>query len=236
MIWRFLNRNAGAPSVKWALDSEQTSIMTRLLRFGIAGLIGTAFVFAESSSSSKQQSKESSVAPQSRSRSSSSQGDERPSISPVGATQIVLKVCSKKNPPPCAKPPRAVFTPEPEYSDEARKANYRGFCTLKVVVGTDGSVSSIRVIGHAGMGLDENAVEALKKVEVRSCHAQWQTSPGRSHRRRRLSSLMPRRFSWCDASGHSECNDSINNVGSHRPSKLWRRKPTKGSEERSRTC
>jgi len=36
--------------------------------------------------------------------------------------------------------------------------------------------------------------------------------------------------------GVNECNDSINNVGSHRPSGLWRRKPTKGLGKRSRTC
>ena len=103
------------------------------------------------------------MAPQSQSQSSSSAGYERPSASPVDATQVVFKVCSKKNPPPCAKPPRAVFASEPEYSDEARKANYRGFCTLKIVVGTDGRASNIRVVGHAGMGLDENAVGAVKK-------------------------------------------------------------------------
>ncbi len=32
-----------------------------------------------------------------------------------------------------------------------------------------------------------------------------------------------------------ERNDSISNAGSHPPSKLWRRRLTKGSEERSRT-
>jgi len=38
-----------------------------------------------------------------------------------------------------------------------------GFCTLKMIVETDGRPSNIRVVGHAGMGLDENAIEAVKK-------------------------------------------------------------------------
>lgn len=137
--------------------------MKRHMRFGIAGLIGTALLFAKSNPSSKEQSNESPVATQSQSQTSPSEGHPAQPASASGATQVVFKVCSKKNPPPCAKPPHAVFAPEPEYSEEARKANYRGFCTLKMIVETDGRPSNIRVVGHAGMGLDENATQAVKK-------------------------------------------------------------------------
>ena len=59
-------------------------------------------------------------------------------------------------------PPRAIYQPEPEFSEEARKAKYQGICTLALVVGTDGRPSQIRVQSSLGMGLDEKAIEAVK--------------------------------------------------------------------------
>lgn len=58
--------------------------------------------------------------------------------------------------------PRAIYSPEPEFSEEARKAKYQGVCTLGLVVGTDGHPSDIRVLSSLGMGLDEKAIEAVK--------------------------------------------------------------------------
>lgn len=60
-------------------------------------------------------------------------------------------------------PPRTIFDPEPEYSEEARKAKYQGTCVLAVVVGPDGIPRDIRVQNTLGMGLDEKAIEAVKK-------------------------------------------------------------------------
>jgi protein TonB len=59
-------------------------------------------------------------------------------------------------------PPRPIFSPEPEFSEEARKAKYQGVVTLALVVGTDGRPSNIRVQSSLGMGLDEKAIEAVK--------------------------------------------------------------------------
>jgi periplasmic protein TonB len=59
-------------------------------------------------------------------------------------------------------PPRAVYQPEPEFSEEARKAKYQGVCTLGLIVGTDGRPTNIRVLNSLGMGLDEKAIEAVK--------------------------------------------------------------------------
>jgi len=58
--------------------------------------------------------------------------------------------------------PRAVYDPEPEYSEEARKAKYQGVCVLYVVVGADGKPRDIRVVRTLGLGLDEKAMEAVK--------------------------------------------------------------------------
>jgi protein TonB len=59
-------------------------------------------------------------------------------------------------------PPRQIYAPEPEFSEEARKAKYQGTCTLALIVGIDGRPSDIRVVSSLGMGLDEKAIEAVK--------------------------------------------------------------------------
>jgi len=69
-------------------------------------------------------------------------------------------------------PPRQIYSPEPEFSEEARKAKYQGVCTLALVVGTDGRPSNIRVQSSLGMGLDEKAIEAVKN---------WKFEPARKN-------------------------------------------------------
>ncbi|HZU21479.1 MAG TPA: energy transducer TonB [Terriglobales bacterium] len=66
--------------------------------------------------------------------------------------------------------PRIVFQPDPEYSDEARKAKYQGVVVLWCVVGADGRVRDIRVQRSLGMGLDQKAVEAVRN---------WKFEPAR---------------------------------------------------------
>jgi periplasmic protein TonB len=59
--------------------------------------------------------------------------------------------------------PRAIYAPDPEYSEEARKAKYQGVVVLWLVVGPDGRPRDMRVQRGLGMGLDEKAVEAVKQ-------------------------------------------------------------------------
>jgi periplasmic protein TonB len=63
--------------------------------------------------------------------------------------------------------PVPVFKPEPEYSEEARKAKYQGSVTLSIVIMPDGSTSNIRVVRPLGLGLDEKAIEAVTKWRFR---------------------------------------------------------------------
>jgi periplasmic protein TonB len=58
--------------------------------------------------------------------------------------------------------PRVVYQPDPEYSEEARKAKYQGTCVLWLVVGPDGRPRDLRVARSLGLGLDEKAIEAVK--------------------------------------------------------------------------
>jgi periplasmic protein TonB len=66
--------------------------------------------------------------------------------------------------------PHLIYGPEPEFSEEARKAKYQGTVLLQVVVGTDGRTHDIRVAQSLGMGLDEKAIEAIR---------QWKFEPSR---------------------------------------------------------
>jgi TonB family protein len=59
---------------------------------------------------------------------------------------------------------------EPQYSDEARAAKLQGTVVAQVVIGADGSVHDAQVIRELGLGLDENALEAI---------SQWRFKPGR---------------------------------------------------------
>src|SRR5882724_10147877 len=59
--------------------------------------------------------------------------------------------------------PKLIYDPEPEYSEEARKAKYQGTCVLSVIVGPDGLAHDIKVTNTLGLGLGEKAIEAVKK-------------------------------------------------------------------------
>ena len=58
--------------------------------------------------------------------------------------------------------PRAIFAPDPEYTEEARRAKIQGKVILKVTVGTDGTAHDITVVKGLGHGLDENAVQTVR--------------------------------------------------------------------------
>ena len=59
-------------------------------------------------------------------------------------------------------PPKAIYSPDPEYSETARQAKLQGTCVLWLVVGPDGKPRDIRVLRTLGLGLDEKAIEAVK--------------------------------------------------------------------------
>jgi TonB family protein len=61
---------------------------------------------------------------------------------------------------------------EPEYSEEARKAKFQGTVVLYIEVDTTGKATNIHVIRSLGLGLDEKAIEAVKK---------WTFIPGKKN-------------------------------------------------------
>jgi TonB family protein len=66
--------------------------------------------------------------------------------------------------------PSLLYKVEPEYSEEARKAKYQGTVLLYIEVDPSGRATNIRVQRSLGLGLDEKAIEAVKK---------WKFSPGK---------------------------------------------------------
>ena len=66
--------------------------------------------------------------------------------------------------------PTLLFKVEPEYSEEARKAKFQGTVLLYVEVDPSGRARNIRVVQSMGLGLDEKAIEAVKK---------WKFAPGK---------------------------------------------------------
>lgn len=60
----------------------------------------------------------------------------------------------------------------PEYTQEALDAKIQGVVTVSLVVGADGAISEIKVTRGLGKGLDEKAVECLRK---------WSFTPATRH-------------------------------------------------------
>jgi TonB family protein len=56
---------------------------------------------------------------------------------------------------------------EAEFSDEARRAKYQGVCLIQLIVDAQGNPQNPRVIRALGMGLDEKALEAVRKYKFK---------------------------------------------------------------------
>jgi TonB family protein len=60
-------------------------------------------------------------------------------------------------------PPTLTYAPEPQYTNEARRAKYSGSAVLELVVDAQGNPQNVRVVRHLQMGLDEKALEAVRQ-------------------------------------------------------------------------
>jgi TonB family protein len=83
--------------------------------------------------------------------------------------------CSSADPVVSMKNREGMFSPvvfeqqEPVYTDLARLAKLQGAVVVYFEVATDGKICNVRVIKPLGLGLDENAMEAVKN---------WRFEPG----------------------------------------------------------
>ena len=59
-------------------------------------------------------------------------------------------------------PPRATYSPDPEYTDAARRAKINGRVLLMITVTAEGEVGEVKVTTGLGYGLDESAVATVR--------------------------------------------------------------------------
>lgn len=85
-------------------------------------------------------------------------GSQAPSVNGSGTT------------PAANSPARAIYSPNVEYTPEARTTKFDGECVLSMMVGADGNPSNIVVTKKLGMGMDERAVETVSR---------WKFEPAR---------------------------------------------------------
>jgi TonB family protein len=68
--------------------------------------------------------------------------------------------------------PVALNNVEAEFSDEARRAKYQGVCLIQLIVDAQGNPQNPRVVRALGMGLDEKAIEAVRKYKFKPAYKQ----------------------------------------------------------------
>jgi len=98
----------------------------------------------------------------------------------VATLNTLNALTGKKQPPPQAEtgslggeknfnigapgvtPPKILYKQEPDFTEPARKYGVQGVVGLNVVVDRTGRIRDVRIVRAVGMGLDENAIEAVK--------------------------------------------------------------------------
>jgi TonB family protein len=63
--------------------------------------------------------------------------------------------------------PKLIYSIEPEFSDEARRAKYQGVVLIALIVDAQGNPQGVHVARALGMGLDEKAMEAVRQYKFK---------------------------------------------------------------------
>ena len=63
--------------------------------------------------------------------------------------------------------PQLLHSVQPDFTEDARRQNYQGSVSIKLIVDSQGNPQDVRLMSHLGMGLDEKAVEAVKQYKFR---------------------------------------------------------------------
>lgn len=73
--------------------------------------------------------------------------------------------------------PAVIHSVQPEFTDQARQADFQGTVSLQLVVDANGNPQNIHIAKHLGMGLDEKAVEAVRQYKFRPAMYQGHPVP-----------------------------------------------------------
>jgi protein TonB len=63
--------------------------------------------------------------------------------------------------------PQVIHAVDPDFTAEARQANFQGSATIELIVDQNGNPQNVHIVRHLGMGLDEKAVEAVRQYRFR---------------------------------------------------------------------
>jgi TonB family protein len=63
--------------------------------------------------------------------------------------------------------PQLVRSVQPEFTEDARRTNFQGSVSIKLIVDSQGNPQDVRLASHLGMGLEEKAIEAVKQYKFR---------------------------------------------------------------------
>jgi TonB family protein len=63
--------------------------------------------------------------------------------------------------------PQVIHSVQPQFTPEARRSNYEGSVAVQLIVDSQGFPQDVRVVRHLGMGLDEEAIAAVKQYRFR---------------------------------------------------------------------
>src|ERR1019366_7945891 len=63
--------------------------------------------------------------------------------------------------------PEVIHSVEPEFTEDARRANFQGSVSIKLIVDSQGNPQDVRLVRHLGMGLDEKAIEAVRQYRFK---------------------------------------------------------------------
>lgn len=63
--------------------------------------------------------------------------------------------------------PTVLHSVQPEFTEQARQANYQGSVQIQLIVDAQGNPQNVHVTRHAGMGLDEKAIEAVRQYKFK---------------------------------------------------------------------
>ena len=71
--------------------------------------------------------------------------------------------------------PVPIKTPQAKYTSEARKKKIQGACLVRLIVDANGNPQNLKLVRSIGYGLDEAALEAVKKYRFKPAMRSGQT-------------------------------------------------------------
>jgi periplasmic protein TonB len=63
--------------------------------------------------------------------------------------------------------PEVIHSVQPQFTPEARRSDYQGVVGIQLIVDSQGYPQDVRVVHHLGMGLDEQAIEAVRQYKFK---------------------------------------------------------------------